>query len=150
MRKIFLFSLLVLSLSRVYSQETKKKLYFLADTINTPKTSRVLNILWSTPFHYSFIFYCKSVRPYYSYPEFACLVDKKNPRAEISIIKPTYSYISFKELMDIAAESNRNFNEYYELYITEVLPGHKYQTNKVKLMPQSSPTNTSTKFNNKH
>jgi len=45
--------------------------------------------------------------------------------------------------MDISAEHNRYLDNSFDLYITEALPGNKYRTNKVQLVPYRSPTDDS-------
>lgn len=141
MKKIVLFSLSLVLINTAFSQEDKKNIYFLADTINISKENRALDIMWTTPFHYSFVFNTPYKAPYYNFLEFSCLVDKKNPSAKIKAKKPNYAYLTIKELLDIVREHLQSFDENYNFYITELLPDNKYQTRKVKLMPQSSPTN---------
>ena len=140
MKKIFLSCLFILFINNAFSQGNRK-IYFLADTLNTPKTIQVLRIETISFFEYSFIFYCKCAYPYKSYVSFSYLITKKEPKAEIVSKKPNYPYISFKELMDIAAKNHRYFDTTYELYITEVLPGNKYRTNKVKFNIYPEPIN---------
>jgi len=143
MKKIFLFSLLVLSLSRVYSQETKKKLYFLADTINTPKKTQVLSIAALNVFEYMFTFYCTCAPPYKNYVSFTSVIKKGEKKVDVLSEKPDYPYLSFKELMDIAGKYHRYFDSSYDLYITEVLPKNKYKTYKVKFVAYSAPRTNS-------
>lgn len=64
---------------------------------------------------------------------------KGDKKAEIVSKKPAHPYISFKELMDITAEHHRSLDNYCDLYITEVLPGNKYRTNKVKFVSYIPP-----------
>ncbi|MFI5451113.1 hypothetical protein ACHMWN_03060 [Pedobacter sp. UC225_61] len=139
MKKIFLSCLFIFLVHHAFSQGNGK-IYFLADTINTSKNNQVLRIETISFFEYSFIFYCKCAYPYKSYVSFSYLITKKEPKAEIVSKKPNYPYISFKELMDIAAKTHRYFDTTYELYITEVLPGNKYRTNKVSFVPYIEPT----------
>ncbi|MBB2146598.1 hypothetical protein GM921_13935 [Pedobacter sp. LMG 31464] len=141
MKKIFLIVLFSIWLSNVFSQETNRKIYFLADTINTPKNNQVLRIETISFFEYSFIFYCKCAYPYKSYVSFSYLTTKKGPKAEIVSKMPNYAYISFKELMEVAAKHHRYFDNSYDLYITEVLPNNKYRTNKVKFNIYPEPIN---------
>ncbi|WP_443939862.1 hypothetical protein [Pedobacter sp. MW01-1-1] len=70
---------------------------------------------------------------------FSYINKKGDKKVEVVTEKPTYPYVSFKELMDISTESNIYFNNTYDLYITEVLPGNKYRTNKVSLLPYQQP-----------
>ncbi|WP_170132752.1 hypothetical protein [Pedobacter cryoconitis] len=39
-----------------------------------------------------------------------------------------------KDLLDIVAKSQNNFDDQYDLFITEKLPDHKYETNKVRMV----------------
>lgn len=141
MKKISLVNLLLTLSLNVFSQAEIKKIYFLADTISISKKNKVLEIKWTTPFHYSFVFKSKYKAPHYNYLEFSCLIDKKNPRAKAENKRPDYPFISLKELFDIAGGNLKYFNEDYDLYITEALPDNKYRTYKVQLMPQYAPTN---------
>ncbi|MFA6275530.1 MAG: hypothetical protein WC622_02205 [Pedobacter sp.] len=140
MKKIFLSCLFILLIHHAFSQGNGK-IYFLADTLNTSKNNQVLRIEKISFFEYSFIFYCKCAYPYKSYVSFSYLITKKEPKAEIVSKKPNYPYISFKELMDIAARTHRYFDTTYELYITEVLPNKRYRTNKVKFNSYPEPIN---------
>ena len=95
---------------------------------------------WVDVFEQSFIFFCKCAPPYKSYVTFSYINKKGDKKAEIVSKKPDYPYISFKELMDMSTEWYNFFDNKYDLYITEVLPGNKYRTNKVKFVPYSAPT----------
>ncbi|MFD0939939.1 hypothetical protein [Pedobacter boryungensis] len=143
MKKIFLSWLFIFLVHHAFSQGNVKKLYFLADTtiINTAKSSdKILEIKWTSPFHYSFIFKSSYKAPYYNYLEFSCWVDKKNPKPKIESKKPCFKYISLKELLNLVNGHFRYFNDEYDLYIIEVLSENRYQTIKVELMPQTAPT----------
>lgn len=145
MKKIIIIGLLMFLFNEAFSQENKKKLYFLADTfhINASKPNKILEVKWTTPFHYSFIFQTDYKALYYNYLEFSCWIDKKGKKAEVKFKKPKYKYISLKELLAIVREHTRYFNDVYDLYITEMLEGNRYRTFKVKLMPQNVPTEDS-------
>lgn len=139
MKKTLLISLFLILSLNCFSQ-TIKKIYFLADTINVSKKNKALEIKWTTPFHYSFIFYCKCVPPYFNYLEFAAFVDKKAPKIEVVNKKPEHNFISLKQLLDMAGKSGRTFDNSYDLSITEVLPKSKYKTYQVKMVLYGAPT----------
>jgi len=107
----------------------------LADTISTSKENKLLQIKWVDIFEQYFIFYCKCAPPYKSYVTFSYINKKGDKKAEIVFTKPDYNYISFKELMDMSTEWYNFFDNKYDLYITEALPGNKYRTNKVHFVP---------------
>ena len=127
--------------SNTNAQEPKKEIYYLADTINVAKNDRVLEIegLKINPFEYTFVFFCRCVRPNYVYPLFSYLVNQKNPQPPIVLGKPNHPYMSYKTLMELIVKHQRGFDYHYQLYITEVLPGNKYRTNKVIFSPQPEP-----------
>lgn len=145
MKKIIIIGLLIFSFSESFSQENKKKLYFLADTlnVNASKRKQILEIKWTTPVHYSFVIQTDYNAPYYKYLEFSSRINKGEKKAEVKLKKPRCNYISFKELLAIVKEHTRYFNDVYDLYITEVLKGNRYRTYKVELMPQNAPTDDS-------
>lgn len=119
--------LLLVSLS-CFSQ---KKIYFLADTINVPKGNRILEIVSGAYPQRNYSFYCTCLPPYRFYVTFSYMTGHK-----LGIIvneKPSFQYISWKELQDIIVDVKYDFDRRYELYITEVLPGNRYRTNKVEL-----------------
>ncbi|WP_431292646.1 hypothetical protein [Pedobacter sp. P26] len=125
------------------------KKYFLADTVSTSKGSKFLQIKWVDVFEQYFIFFCKCAPPYKSYVTFSYINKKGDKKAEIVSTKPDYNYISFKELMDMSGEWYNNFDNKYDLYITEILPGNKYRTNKVKFVPYRPPVNDGVILNDK-
>jgi hypothetical protein len=139
MKKITLLGIFLFSLNYALAQDSRPKLYFLADTINVAKNDRVLQIETVSSFEYSFIFYCKCAAPYKSYVSFFYLNDKKKPKSTVVSQKPDYPYISFKELMDLVNKHHRFFNENYDLFITEVLPDSNYKTTKVNFIPYQEP-----------
>jgi hypothetical protein len=148
MKKLILITFLLFSLNYTVAQDSKPKLYYLADTINVAKNDRVLEIqgLKINRFEYTFVFFCKCVWPNYDAVEFSYLVNKKNPQPKVVLGKPSYPYISYKTLMDLVAKHQRYFDKHYQLYITEVLPGNKYRTSKASFSPQSEPRVNVTKL----
>ncbi|QPH41285.1 hypothetical protein [Pedobacter endophyticus] len=140
MKTFFLIFFFFLFVSNSYAQEARKKIFFLADTTNISKANMYMEIKWVDVFEQSFIFFCKCAPPYRSYVTFSYINKKGNKKAEIVSRKPNYPYISFKELMDMSAEWYNFFDNKYDLYITETLPGNKYRTNKVRFVPPSLPT----------
>ncbi|MBB6238206.1 hypothetical protein HDC90_002838 [Pedobacter sp. AK013] len=133
-KKLFLIAILSTIIFEAFSQSTNRKIYFLADTINISPPNRFLKIETISFFEHHFTFFCKCMPPYKSYTTFSYIDKKGDKKAEIVSKKPDYPYISFKELMDISSEQNS-----YDLYITEVLPGNKYRTNKVHFVPYRTP-----------
>lgn len=138
-KKLFLITILSTIIFEVFSQSTNRKIYFLADTINISQPNRLLKIETISFFEHHFTFFCKCTFPYKSYTTFSYIDKKGDKKAEIVSKKPGHPYISFKELMDISAEHNRYIDNSYDLYITEVLPGNKYRTNKVQFVPYRTP-----------
>jgi hypothetical protein len=139
MKKLILITFLLFSLNYTVAQDSKPKLYYLADTINVTKNNRVLDIKIINDIEYSFIFYCKGMKYNNEYVSFHYMNFKKN-KAEIVAQKPDFPYMSYKVLMDMANEHHRFFSKYYDLYITEVLPGNRYRTNRVEYKPPTPAT----------
>lgn len=137
--KLFLIIILTIITFNAFAQNTNRKIYFLADTINISSANRMLKIETISFFEHHFTFFCKCTPPYTNYTSFSYIDKKENKKAEIVSRKPDYPYISIKELMDISAKYNRYFDNSYDLFITEVLPGNKYRTNKVKILPNKIP-----------
>ncbi|QDW23432.1 hypothetical protein FFJ24_000730 [Pedobacter sp. KBS0701] len=108
-----------------------------------------MQIKWVDVFEQYFIFFCKCAPPYKSYVTFSYINKKGDKKAEIVSTKPDYNYISFKELVDMSGEWYNNFDNKYDLYITEILPGNKYRTNKVKFVPYRPPVNDGVILNDK-
>jgi hypothetical protein len=126
-----------------FSQQ-KKEVYFLADTINVSPQNRILEIgkestLGDTAFYCSF--YCQCLPPYdKGYKPGFSFLRKPGDRASIVVsIKPDVFYISWKELSQLIAKEKYDFDKKYDFYITEVLPGNKYQTDKVKMTIYKEP-----------
>jgi hypothetical protein len=138
-KKLFLIAILSFLLVDAFSQNTNKKIYFLADTINVSRPNRFLKIETISFFEHHFIFFCKCTPPYKNYTSFSYIDKKGIKKSEIVAKKPDYPYISFKELMDISSKYNRYFDNSYDLYIIEVLPGNKYRTNKVNYVQERLP-----------
>jgi hypothetical protein len=134
-KKLFLIAILSSIIFGAFSQNKNREVYFLADTINITQPNRLLKIETISFFEHHFTFFCKCIPPYKSYTVFSYINKKGDLKAPIQSKKPDYPYISFKELMDIAAEYHYSLDNYFDLYITEVLPGNKYRTNKVKFLP---------------
>ena len=137
MKKLFLISLLIISFYKAFSQD--KKIYFLADTINIPKQNRFLKID-ANAFEHEFTFFCRCSPPYKDFTSFSYIIKKGEKMPETVPKKPGYDYLSFKEFMDILAEWNGKLSNVYEFYITEVMPGNKYRTNKVTQVPYRAPS----------
>ncbi|TKC12300.1 hypothetical protein FA048_01380 [Pedobacter polaris] len=128
--KIFIFVCCFNFLANTgYSQETKKKVYFLVDTINISKNNRIAEIK-DGYYEIMYIFYCRCLPPTYKDLIFSFIVSKEK---RVVVDKtPPFNYMSWKELLEITSNPYL-FKKNYELYITEVLPKNKYRTNKVDL-----------------
>ena len=146
MKKILMIVIISASLHLgAYAQESSnRKIYFLADTIYVSKENQLLKHGYDdNVFEYFFIFFCKCAYPYKNNVVFSYINKYGEKKAEIVSEKPKFKYSSFRELMDMVYEHHRFFNDVYDLYITEVLPGNKYRTNKVRFLPYNPPTNDS-------
>ena len=143
MKKTIVLILFLLITNNAFSQEGNKKIYFLADTINTPKKIQVLSITALNVFEYMFTFYCTCAPPYKNYVSFTSIIKKGEKKVDVLSEKPDYPYLSFKELMDLAAKYHRYFDNTYDLFITEALPKNKYKTYKVKFVAYSAPRTNS-------
>ncbi|RBQ04288.1 hypothetical protein [Pedobacter miscanthi] len=149
-KRFFLLSIAFITASTVFSQVGPRKLYFFADTAKINSSNpKALEIDWTSPIHYSFIFYSKVKAPYYNQIEFASQIDKNNPKPTIENKKPKYKYISLQELVKLGIESPRYFSEIYDLYIIEPLPKNKFRTYKVVIMEQKAPITDGVILNNK-
>jgi len=144
MKKLSLIILFVCFYINVFSQGTNKKIYFLADTISVSKENRVLKHGYvDNVFEYFFVFFCKCAYPYKNYVTFSYVNKKGEKKAEIVLEKPKHRYSSVKELMDMVNEHHKFFDDVYDLYIVEALPGNKYRTNKVNFVGYSPPIDDS-------
>ena len=122
------------------AQDERTKIYFLADTIDVPKNQRILEIsrgpLW---FVGAYEFYIKlhpndNINLIYIYEE--PLTDMQ---AKIVDTLPSHRYKSWKSLFELLTNRDKPFDDNYQLYITEKLPGGKYATHKVyRPMPSRS------------
>lgn len=131
--KFFNILLLLFLCAKGYGQgktTTNTELHFLVDTASRPSGKKLIKIWKSTPFAYSFTFNCNCMKPLGSF-SFFYSTEKKYPTAPIVDKKPDHKYITWDELRDIVIKSHNWFDGSYDLYITEVLPGNKYRTNKV-------------------
>ena len=124
---------ILLMASQSYSQTGKKKVYFLADTINIPKTQRLVEI--GNDYGISYTFLCRCLMPVTKGGQNEDLiyyfVNNKDAKLNISDTFPKVRYMSWKEFLNLAVRP-RFFSDNYEFYITEVLPQNKYRTNKVE------------------
>lgn len=141
MKNILILLTLLSSVTlNVSAQDPNKKIYYLADTINISKPNRTVKIETISFFEHHFTFFCKCISPFKNYVRFSYIEKKGQPKADVLSKKPDHPYLSFKELMDIAAKQQQSITEAYDLYITEVLPGNKFRTNKVKFAIERLPT----------
>lgn len=126
---LLLFSIFFISYA-VEAQE-RTKLYFLADTINISPENRILDIGDEAKMHY-FGFFCKCVPgseidPIFSYHH-------HSDQSKTTTDKPSYQYISWKDLAEIIHLGKSKFDLKYELYITEALPGKRFKTNLIRFV----------------
>jgi hypothetical protein len=123
----------------VFSQQ-KKEIYFLADTINVSPQNRILEIgKEGNGFYY--MFFCQCLPPYDNgyKPSFGFLRKNEDRISEVASTKPNFSYLSWKALSQLIAKEKYDFDKKYDFHITELLPGNKYQTNKVKMTIYKEP-----------
>lgn len=99
----------------------------MADTLSSGINNRFLEIGEEGQMGY-YVLYCKCVIPHDNYVTFTY---KNN--IQIVNKKPESKYSSLKELLDLLTKSQNNFDDQYELFITEKLPNNKYKTNQVKM-----------------
>lgn len=130
----FLFFAVLFSIGS-YAQETNgnTKLYFLADTTNTPKESRFMSIGKISPFTSGYTIFCKCLVPYQNHLQFSYRIGKDIPLAPVVNSKPIHQYTNWTTLQELIIKNHKYFNDIYDLYIVEALPGNRYKTNKVKL-----------------
>jgi len=113
------------------AQITKpKEIYFLADTLNTPRESRIVGIGTESDLHY-YQFYCKCLPPYVFDLAFVCPENKLRQTTFIS--KPELKYTSYPELLQLVLKAGALFEQQYTLYIVEALPNKQFTKNKVSL-----------------
>lgn len=113
------------------AQEKIKEIHFLADTVNVVVNNRIVEIGQEGGLPY-FAFYCKCIAPYSSIVSFANYKKDVSPVAVEEL--PAYNFMAWKDFSDIISREGTNINKTYSVYITEVLPKHKYRTYKVKLV----------------
>jgi hypothetical protein len=121
---IVIFTVLISVESR--SQTNKPEtVYFLADTTNTSKENRLLEIGTEAKLFSYYTFYCKCAPPFFMYPTFMYRNDRVKPK--LSDVKPEVSYMSWKQLSDSLHKYGNNFPEHFKLVIVEILPSRKYK-----------------------
>lgn len=121
----------------VMAQQTKKEIHFLADTVNVDKKNRIVEIGKEGKIPY-YAFYCKCISPYDSIVSFTYY--KKDDSLNIKDVIPDYNFTTWKDFSDIISKEGNHLSKVYLIYITEVLPGNKYKTNKVDLVVRRPPT----------
>ena len=117
-------------LSVTYTYGQKKQLFFIADTLSSNVNNRFLEIGEEGQMGY-YVLYCKCIVPHDRYVTFTYKINK----SAIQIVnkKPESKYSSLKELLDLLTKAQNNFDNQYDLFITEKLPNNKYKTNQVKM-----------------
>ncbi len=131
---VFMFSF-----REVKAQDERTKIYFLADTIDVPKNQRILEIRRGPWFVGVYEFYMKS----YPTDNINLIFTYEEPRPEMQakIVEtlPNHHYRSWKSLFELLTSPDKPFDDNYQLYITEKLPGGRYTTHKVyRIMPNRS------------
>lgn len=139
MKKIFLIIILFFCIELVHAQ-AKNEIHFLADTINISPENRILEIGHEGD-GIGYTFFCQCLPPYgrgYNV-SFYYLKRAGTPPETIFDHKPQHKYISWKELSELIVKGKYTLAKTYDFYITEVLPGNKYKTNKVRMTQYSEP-----------
>lgn len=138
--KIYLFILaIVIISSRIKAQEPNNKIYFLVDTLNMNRYNKFISIDRYSPFEPSYTFYCNCIPSLNYFTRFSYFSSKQKPSAPVVAERPNHNFIKWKDLYALLQKHGPHFDDAYELYITEVLPKNKYQTNKVKLIIYPQP-----------
>lgn len=123
--------MLSFTLTATYTYGQKKQIYFVADTLSLDKYNRFIEAGSEGQMGY-YVFYCKCIAPNNNYLTFS--YKKIEYETQILNKKPDYKYSSLKDLLDIVTKSQSNFDDQYDLFITEKLPDNKYKTNKVSMV----------------
>jgi len=131
MKHLFLILFSFLSSSLCFGQDTKQKVYYLADTINVGPSNRILNIEKEAIF-VCYVFYCRSIEAnQYRYPAFIYSVNRSKTMRFSK--RPKYKYLSWMELEKMLYDKGQDFDKFYDLEIVEKLPNRTYKKNKVNL-----------------
>ena len=120
----------------VMAQQKRKEIHFLADTLNVDVKNRIVEIGKEGEIPY-YAFYCKCISPYDAVVSFT--YSKRDSSVNIKDIIPDYNFMTWKDFSDIISKEGNHLNKVYSIYITEVLPGNKYKTNKVDLVLRKPP-----------
>lgn len=128
---VFIVMAMSANVANAQNNQGLEKVYFLADTIASPKESRIVKLSKPYDIIYIVTFLCKCIPPYKDYVQFSYLNNKL--ARQTSTVKPAVKYLSWEELQNLFTKYGRGFDSHYELYITEVIKGGKYKTNKVML-----------------
>lgn len=113
------------------SQERRKVLHFLADTITVNANNRILEMGKEASVSY-YSFYCKCITPYNSNVSFT--YSNRESKADTLSYKPDYKFVSWRDFSDIINREGKELSKRYFIYITELLPNNNYITNKVRLV----------------
>ncbi len=125
-----LIFILFLFLSIPAFSQKPKPVYFLADTININKDQQIFEIGSEGPWtYYNFLF---GSIPNYDQETMFFYPTKQDAR-NVLTGKPSFLYLSWKELSKLIVQDGKDFDKKYTLNIVEVLPNNKFKINKVKL-----------------
>lgn len=114
-----------------FAQGQKKQIFFVVDTLSTHINNRFVETGKEGQLSY-YTFFCKCLTPHNRYLTFS--YNDSTSKTPILNEKPNYKYSSLKGLLDTVTKSQNNFNEEFDLFITEALINNKYKTNKVKMV----------------
>ena len=107
----------ILSAIYCHGQQEKKKVYFLVDTLNSPKEHRLVEI--SNDYEVAYTFYCKCLPPVIMGGTYDNLIysfiNTKEAKLNVTDKKPEVTYMSWKEFVHLAIRQ-RYFANNYDLY----------------------------------
>lgn len=131
MKKLFKIAVLVFVVLPVlsFSQDRKKEIVFLADTIHVRRDNQILEIESEGAYKY-YSFFCKCIPGYDRNVTFNYHLGNEN---KILDKKPAMAFTSWKLLADIIYKAGSKFDLQYHLIIVEALPDNRYTVNPVKL-----------------
>jgi len=137
MERIIIMIVFCLLLStRGFSQD-RKEIHYLADTLSTDKSNRILEIGKEASFTY-YMFFCPCVPPYGMGYNLS-FASYKEDKITFSDSLPKFDFLSWKELSKLGATQHADFNGKFKFFITELLPDKKYLTREVRIVHYREP-----------